>query len=54
MLAAVVDRLDPRGEQRVQLGHVVKFAAGADLDEELFPHGAEKLLDLPPPGRLSG
>ena len=54
MLAAVIDRLDPRGEQRVQVGHVVEFAARADLDEELVAHGAEESFDLPPTGRLAG
>jgi hypothetical protein len=50
----VVDRLDPRGEQGVQLRQVVEFAAGADLDEELIPHRAERPLDLPPAGGLAG
>src|SRR5687767_5320226 len=39
----VIDLLDPRGEQHVQLHQVVEFAAGADLDEELIPHGAGRL-----------
>src|SRR5205814_3714268 len=54
MLASVIDRLDPGGEQRVQLGHVGQLAARADLDEELFPYRAEQLFDLPPAGRLPG
>src|SRR3954466_14670303 len=50
----VIDLLDPGGEQRVQLHHVIEFAAGADLDEELIPHGAEHPLDFPSAGRLAG
>ena len=50
---AVVDGLGPGGEQAVQLGHVVEFAAGADLDQELVADGAEEPFDLAPPGRLS-
>ena len=53
-VAAVIDGLHPRGEQGVQLDHVVEFAAGADLDEELVPHRAEEPFDLPAAGRLAG
>ena len=52
---AVVDLFDPGGEQGVQLGHVVHASRpGADLDQELVPHGAEELFDLAPTGRLAG
>ena len=49
---AVVDGLDPGGEQRVQLGQVGDRAAGAvagvgDLDQELLADGAEEPFDLP-------
>lgn len=54
MGAAVVDGLDPGGEQGVQLGHVVELAAGADLDEELIADGAEEPFDLPAALRLPG
>jgi hypothetical protein len=36
------------------VGHVVQFAARADLDEELVAHGAEEFFDLPPTGRPAG
>jgi hypothetical protein len=41
VLASAVDGLDPGGEQRVQVGHVVQLAARADLDEELLANGPE-------------
>ena len=49
----VVDRLDPGGEQPVQLGQVGDLpsglaVAGGDLDDELAVHGAEEPLDLAP------
>jgi hypothetical protein len=44
--AAVIDRLHPGGEQGVELGQVVQFAAGADLDKELLAHGPEEAFDL--------
>ena len=55
----MVDLLDPRGEQGVQLGQGVHGAAdavgtGGDLDQELVPDGAEKTFDLAPAGRLAG
>ena len=57
--AAVVDLLDPGGEQAVQLGQAGDRAAGAlgtvdDLDEELLAHGAEHPLDLASAGGLAG
>ena len=42
---AVIDGLDPGGEQLVEPGHVVDVGVG-DLDEELVAHGAEDPLDL--------
>jgi hypothetical protein len=50
---AVVDGLDPRGEQPVELAQVGDpMAAGivgvaGDLDQELFAHGPEVAFDLP-------
>jgi hypothetical protein len=50
----VVDGLHPGGEQRVQRDQVVQFAAGADLDQELFPHRAEHAFDFSSAGWLTG
>ena len=43
--SAVIDGLDPGGEQPVELGQVGD-AAGFDLDEELDAHGGEESFDL--------
>jgi hypothetical protein len=52
--AAVVDLLDPGGEEPVelqQISHVTLAGLGGlagDLDEELVAHGAEEPFDLSP------
>ncbi|MGV9567578.1 hypothetical protein [Streptomyces sp. NPDC003480] len=56
--AAVVDVLDPGGEEAVHLREVLGLAAdlvlvGGDLDGELPVHGAEQPLDLPASFRAS-
>jgi hypothetical protein len=56
MRAAVILLVAPGGEQSVQLGQRLDrgIAAGVDLDQELFTHGAVPPFDLPASLRLSG
>src|SRR6266536_1299951 len=56
---AVVDGLDPGGEQRVELAQVVDRGAGrlagaGDLDQELVPDSPKQTLDLASAGGLPG
>ena len=41
----MIDRLHPGGEQGVELGQVIQFAAGADLDEELGDEDVDIAVD---------
>jgi hypothetical protein len=56
---AVIDGLDPGGEQPVQLEQITDMVAArlvltGDLDQELIPDAAEVALDLPAALRASG